>query len=612
MNEQKFDEALQELEKISDKGHLPVTDLLTCNLLKSKILNKKGSYERALATAEDIYRGSHDHDIKNAVDAAIEMAEALLRLGRLEECLQIVEQAEKILDNSALELLEIYKRKSILKNRKGTVYLTKRDLDVSLELFSKSLSLAEVSCDERCIAAPLQNIGFVHSLKGDIERSLDHYRRSLSIYEKLDDRAIIAHSHYNIGTAYWRQGQLTRAIDHYRRSLSIYEELGNMQGKANVFLNMSLVHRDSGELDLALDYSMKALDFYEKSENKYFIVRVYNTIGTIYLNEGKLDNALEYFRKRQVLTEELGNKAGIALSLNNLGTVYYYKGDIDRALEYYLQGLEIYQELDDKQAIARSYHNIGGIYKNKGKFETALSYYEKSLELKQELASSLDLAMTLFMINDLIAEQDTSRNMFHLQRLQEINEKSDNKVIDQLFRVAKGALLKDDPDEAKREEAREIFQQAAGESVVDYELTILANYYSCEMLFNDFVEKGKKKTLEELKKHLNALKDLSTRKNYHGVKLAVLMLLSKLEQLELNFDNARAIFQEVMMEARVMGKESLAEQCIDELEEIKMLGVYKNSRENAPWQELACFNGKKAEEILNYLDEVKKHLNILL
>ncbi|MFX0091878.1 MAG: tetratricopeptide repeat protein [Candidatus Hodarchaeota archaeon] len=597
VKEQKFDDALQELEKISNEGHLQVTDLLTCNLLKSRILNKKGNYKRALATAEAVYRKSQDHDVKGAVDSAIEMAEALLRLGRLEECLKIVEQAEKILDNSALERLEVYKRQSTLKNRKGTVYLTKRDLSVSLKLFSKSLLLAELSGDERCIAAPLQNIGYVHFLKGEIKRSLEHYRRSLAIYETLDDRAIVAHSLYNIGTAYWKKGQLTHAVDHYRKSLAIYEGLGNTQGIASVFLNMALVHRDSGELNLALDCSMKALDFYEKSGNKHFIVRVYNTIGTIHLNEGKLDKALEYFRKRQLMTEELGNKPGIALSLNNIGTVYYYKGEIDHALEYYLQSLEIYRELGDRQAIARSYHNIGGIFKNKGNFETALSYYEKSLEIKQELDNSLDLSMTLFMINDLLAAQDISKNRIYLKRLQEINENSDNKVIDQLFRVAKGVLLKNNPDETKREEARDIFRQVAGESIVDYELTILVNYYSCEMLFNDFIERGEKKTLEELKKQLNALQELSAHKNYHGVKLAVLMLISKLEQLELNFDNAESIFQAVIAEAQVMGKDRIVEQCIKELEEIKMLEAYKDSNKSDLREELAPFSSKKIEEL---------------
>ncbi|MHA1448216.1 MAG: tetratricopeptide repeat protein, partial [Candidatus Hodarchaeales archaeon] len=588
---------------------------LSCDLLKTKILNKKGAYKESLDVAEKAFKENQRFGLKkNMVDALIEMAEAFLRLGKLDECLQSTESGENILDEDTLESVETLKRRAHLRNRKGTVYLVKGERDAALKCFRESLALGEETGDKRYIAAPLQNMGLVYQSKSRFNRALDLFKRSLAIYEELGDKTIIAYSHNNLGMVYWRKGHLDLALDHFKRSLVIYDDLAHDQGRAKIFLNLTLLYSDCGELDLGLNYGLKALDFYEKSENQYELAKIYNNTGIIYLQKGLLHQALDFFNKCLVISRELGIEKDIALSLNNIGTVYYQKGELDRALVYYQESLNIHQKLEEKQAIANSYHNIGGIYKNKGNHEAALDNYKKSLKLKEEIGNDLETAKTVFMLIELMIDNDLPGTDEYMQRLSDINGNGENRIIDQLFRMAKAALLRNGTDRAGLAEARGIYQEITDGETADYELTILSYYKLCEILLDVFIGKGKKRSLEELKDQLRALRLLTEQKNLHGIKLSILLLLSKLELIETNTDEAKSLIGDVLLEAEEMGNERLVDQCNKEIEEITMLELYKQGEEfSSPSNEdLIRLEDQQIKEVVEYLDAVKLQIKTQL
>ncbi|MFX0090278.1 MAG: tetratricopeptide repeat protein [Candidatus Hodarchaeota archaeon] len=424
INESKFDEALQIIEKF-EKKKLTSSDQFSCLFLKGTIMNKKGQFEEAIKLANHILQEATEiENVIEILDAIALRSEALIRLGKLNESLEELIRGERILKDRGSDQLEFVQREAALLNLKGLNYW----------------------------------------LKGNFDQALGFFQQCLVLRKKVGNKNEIASALNNLGITYTRKGDLDQGLTYFQQALTLYKELGNTQNIARALNNLGNINMDIGDLDQALDYHQQSLVLIRKLGNKQEIASSLNNIGWIYKLKGDFHLALEYSHRALTLKEEIKNLQQIAESLINLSNIYLEKGELDQALEYCQRGLVLYEKVGNKQEIARSLHNIGEIYGQKGSLDQALEHFKQSLRLREEVGNNFHTAETLFHLVSVGMDKMTSEeSQGYLDKLKEINEKEKNKVIRQRYRVAEALVLKKSARARNRVKAEELLEQVAGE-----------------------------------------------------------------------------------------------------------------------------------------------------
>ncbi|MFX1251632.1 MAG: tetratricopeptide repeat protein [Promethearchaeota archaeon] len=481
MIEGKFNEALKIVEDIEKRESLPVTEQLTFRLLKSKILNKQGHYEKALKLAERLLQESQNlKQSLQELDALIEMAIALERLGKIDESLTVITQGEQILQSlphksaQKKQVTDFTRREASLLSCKAGIYIIKCDFNHALNLLQRSLTLRKEFGHKKDIATALNNLGTIYWYKGDLNQALDYYQQSLSLREELGHKQEIAASLNNIGVVYGRKGELDQSLEYYQRSLVLREELGNKQ----------------------------------------HIAASLNNIGIIYSNKYEFDSALEYYKRSLALRKELGNKQEIAIALNNMGILYSQKSELDRALEHLGQSLTLFEEIGND------------LYSSESLLALVIVALEKS---------SLELAQR------------------YLERLQEINNQVEHKLINQNYRVAKALVLKTSTRMRNRAKSEELLEKVVEEEIINFELVITALLHLCELHLIELRLSGDPEVLSEIRARVNKLVDIAKEQHLHWLLVETYILQSRLALLELDIQGAQRLLESAHITSQERG-----------------------------------------------------------
>ncbi|MCE7741558.1 MAG: tetratricopeptide repeat protein [Candidatus Heimdallarchaeota archaeon] len=319
----KYEEALHLVETLEKSEKLPTKEQLSCQVCKSTILNKLGKYSQALELLESTSQRSKTNNLYFIhMDAIIEKAYSLWRLGRLNQALEILKQNDEILSSiERKEKKEVKKRQASTIKLKGVIYQSKGNHEKALELYSESLKIWNVLNDQKEISTILNNIGVLYRTKGELDKALEYYDQSLTIYKEIGNEDDIATIVNNIGNIYLYTGEIDKALDNFKQCLRLWESTGNNQYTALVLCN----------------------------------------IGDIYQQRGDWETSTLYYKESLYLREKIGNKADIVLSLYGLVTVSLDAQMKERAKRYLDRILEIQREdksdfIDQISRVAEAYY----------------------------------------------------------------------------------------------------------------------------------------------------------------------------------------------------------------------------------------------------------------
>ena len=308
----KYEEALNLVETLEKSNKLESREQLLCQVCKSTILNKLGKYSQALELLETTSQKSKSKNLYFILmDAIIERAYSLWRLGRLNQALEILKQNDEI-----LESIERKGRKEVRKRQASTYKLR----------------------------------GVIFQSKGNYEKALKLYNESLVIWNDLNDQQEISNILNNIGVLYRNKGELDRALEYYEQSLAIYNEIGNNDDIATITNNIGNIYLYKGEIDKALESFKQCLRLWEDTDNDQYTALVLCNIGDIYQQRGDWETSTLYYKESLFLREKIGNKIDIVLSLYGLVTVSLDAQMKDRAKRYLERIMEI-QKKESNQFI---------------------------------------------------------------------------------------------------------------------------------------------------------------------------------------------------------------------------------------------------------------------
>ncbi|MGY5874972.1 MAG: tetratricopeptide repeat protein [Candidatus Thorarchaeota archaeon] len=497
-----FKRALEVVQLLGVSSEITKDDGLSCTLLESRIRMKLGDAEIAYTLIDGSLNEFEEYvNPLDFVEYLIVKAEACWRSGRFDVGLESVEDGQEIVLKISGEMdeSEIKRKMSSLFRHGGIIHWYKGDFEHATELHNKCLELCHELDDKKGVADCLNNLGLVYWSQGDLDKAAEYYEQSLNMREKLEDKYQISVVLNNLGNVSAMRGDIQRALEYHSRSLEIKKELGNKR-------------------DIALSLT---------------------NLGAVYESQGALDSALEHYHLSLELYEELAIKHEIALTYNNLASAYHLVGDLDLALDYLKRSLVIRQQLGNQQDIAQSLGNLGEIYRVKGESEQALETYQESYAIYEEAGNDLFTAIVLFQLVCITLENEKSLlSEDYLKKLQQINERTDNRIIDQRYRIAHALSHKAKKRVRDKLEAQGILEQVVSEDVLDHSVTITALIHLCELLLVELKMTEEEDVLREVKDLTERILRIAEEQTSYSLLVEAYLLQSKLALIELDIERA--------------------------------------------------------------------------
>lgn len=526
--EGELNEALTKVGVLQRKNEIDIKEKLVNQIYKSSIIIQMGDALGGLSLVEYVIEESQQiGNLLTLFDANVVKASALFELGELNTSLEVVKTAENILGVTGItEQPEYDIRASRLKILRGKIYRKKGDLTLALGYLHEAFFIMQEYGSQYEKADLLNILGIVHASRSENDSALDFLKKSLAIFEEFGNRSYIIKITNNIGMIYWLKGEHDHAMKYYQKCLILSEEEGNKRYNAVLLSNIAMIYRHRGDFNFALDYFTRGLKIYEELKSKSELATFYNNIGGLYEVKGELDEALDYYQKSLAIAEELGDKQEFATSFNHIGNIYYFRGEIERAI----------------------------------------GYYEKSLKLFEEVGNNINTCRLLFL---LIKEQERSGKKAHdyLQKLQQINSKEENKVINQVYRLSKAIVLRTDDRLASMAEAQQLFQEIAQEEeILNIEYTVVSILYLCESLLLELRTTGDEEIISEVKALLAQSREIVEKQYSYPWLAQIFWLESKLALLELDIKRSQRLLSKAISLAEEKGLRKLAEQITKEQE----------------------------------------------
>jgi DNA-binding NtrC family response regulator len=297
------DSYLPALETIARLLALPAARTLLATrraALESKAIScrlAQGDCQAALAHCRDLL--SSEEKIESLAIRAklhLQCAEALFRLGRLEEC--------------------------------G-------------EHGARGLELGDQSGDLSLSAQALNLLGRGAYRAGDLQSARDLYEQALALFRRIGDEASTAYVRNNLGLIHKSLCEWDAAVAHLNAALEIHRRNGRYGETANPLMNLGVVYQKSGDWERALNCYRQAEQVYQQVADHLRLVVVAIGLGNVARLQRRFPDAESVLSGALERARALGARREEVLALEFLGETDYDRGQAGAALARYHEALAL-------------------------------------------------------------------------------------------------------------------------------------------------------------------------------------------------------------------------------------------------------------------------------
>jgi adenylate cyclase len=324
-NQQALTQLRRALELTDDKLDL----LLRCAKLEKTV----GRLEEARSLYHEVAATGH-------LRGAVEEAEVLRLLGRVDEARACLDQARQLdsdpapADAAAFALVE------------GLLLRQRGDLEAAVQTFERGLSAA-AGHDSGLEGELLLDLGYALGFMGRREEGLGHARRARLLFERAGDLPRLTLTLRVLGgiesdaahEAEDREG-LQHARETIEQAYALALRVGNAEEQAGSLINLAVISGQLGEFETALQADYEALAAFESAGVKNGVACAYCNIADHLMDLNRWEEALEVAHKALAVAEEIempywtsGALISIGFSELHLGNHEAGAAAAERALE---------------------------------------------------------------------------------------------------------------------------------------------------------------------------------------------------------------------------------------------------------------------------------------
>lgn len=307
--------------------------MISIYLLLSEVNRNIPDNEAALSYCNQAY--SYIGIIKNdSLTAKVHAEYGSVYLAKNEKLLSLrnymagLRMAEELKNNTLLRL--VYSRLSLF-------YKSLGDYDKAIDYQMKAYEKLELIKNGQTPYSKVQDlsvIGKLYAEKKNYDVAMHYFEKSLALADSLKYEPIKSLVYKNVIDNYLEADQPQKALAYFNEhpQLKTFLEavnFGHFVGQSYAFIYASL-----GNYDSAKYYYNTVAPFFEKEVSSGNKFGYYYQLGMLYKKTGEIEKSLEYYLKAKQLADEIGELKQMSMTANQLDSVYRIKGDYKQALHY--------------------------------------------------------------------------------------------------------------------------------------------------------------------------------------------------------------------------------------------------------------------------------------
>lgn len=300
---------------------------------------------------------------------------ALRNVGRTEEALAKIEEAENILSSMGDRVgvaRAAHDRANLLRDS-GNFEEARRQ-------YERSLAIHREAGNQRGIIRALTNLAALETQKGDYARAQELLREVVEISREIHDTIGEANGLSTVSSLLYDQGDLAGARKSSEEALQKFRSVGSQVGEASVRMSLAGIRQDLGRLREAQAEAEAALALSRKIGHKRSIALSLRYLGQIQLDQGRVEDARATFQEMEGLARQTEHKLLLASARSGLATIRHVQGDLAGARAEQTEALALWQATDERQQAALSQLALARIARDEGKREEAERESRKAVE----------------------------------------------------------------------------------------------------------------------------------------------------------------------------------------------------------------------------------------
>ncbi len=307
--DREFNRALEELSKLKLTPFNDEREKVDALITKAHCLNRLGKGEEALTTAEEAYNKSVGLGYPALTfNALIEIGEALVYFGRVEECASIGKECSETLDVLSGELTpELGSMEASLETLIGRVCIMRGERKSCLKHYNKALTIRSRTSNDPELAETLTDMAYLQGSLDKLEEALELFDRSLLL-----EGQKFTHNRVRClrgkGYVHLMQGKIDEAREVLEQGLRIAEELRDVKACARFNTNLAICSQRQKAYDQALNHLEAALVHYDLLGTVNLTCGTIDQLFHLSLETGNTELAARYLKQLKELASYSQNK----------------------------------------------------------------------------------------------------------------------------------------------------------------------------------------------------------------------------------------------------------------------------------------------------------------
>lgn len=261
---------------------------------------------------------------------SIVWATALMRLGRLEDAMQIARSTL-----ARAQALKYRNEESRILNIMGWLSMEQRALSEARLYLNSALEIARSLNNLETISNVVNNLAMLEGfLSGNYALARQYYEEGLKLGYEAGNQTIIDSALVNLGYVSGMQGDFDAARTYYAKGLDMARKNGNAYQQIFILINMSALDGIQRDADSARRNAEQAAElaraFSERSGEAWAMLY----LGHACLLQGELETAREAYRASIQIREELKQPVLALEPLAGLAAVCLEENDLDAASKH--------------------------------------------------------------------------------------------------------------------------------------------------------------------------------------------------------------------------------------------------------------------------------------
>ncbi|MFW9782838.1 MAG: hypothetical protein ACFFFB_11200, partial [Candidatus Heimdallarchaeota archaeon] len=453
----------------------------------------------------------------------------MIREGKYEESLQILEEYEESKKGNPQEFLPSYQFKCY-------IYLFQQFFEKFFE-FAEKLYEASLRFNKPLLAVDSfllrANVSFMNY---NFEKGIEYMKQGEDLLNSLKNIAkiekkrrsiLLFHSKaMSLDPSMSPKSNIDLAIEHYKKSLNLAESLND---KDRIVMNLIRIAWDvglfKGDLILGLEYIERAVFLAKHINFQLFIGWALLFKATLCHNRGEISRSLLLYKESLAIVEKIDYRFFIAYILNNMSDAYRMNGDLDLAIECSMKGIQVLSEDGNLRNIANLHD---------------------------------------FLIQFLVEKGDLEQAQEYITRLKKLKNQLNNKDVDDIYRYNQALLLKESSRISNRGKAEEIFKEIIKDKSAHWEVNIRSLLSICELLLFELQLTGNSEVLEEIETYIAQLVNKAEQSHSYWIWGETYLLRAKLALISLDLKEARKLLSGGQKIAEKFGINLLAKKISNE------------------------------------------------